>query len=83
MSSSKSGRRRAPLCKDKTEDPVTFGVQPSGAYLPTPSEIQRICTEIQTDWSAADRNRGLTVPKQSFLIPEIATVDSAFALTAI
>ena len=36
-------------------DPTHFGLQPNGRYLPGRAEIKRICVEIQSRWSVAER----------------------------
>jgi hypothetical protein len=38
-------------------DPEHFGLQPNGRYLPGRAEIKRVCAEIQSRWSAHERNK--------------------------
>jgi hypothetical protein len=36
-------------------DPIHFGLQPNGRYLPGRAEIKRVCAEIRSRWSANER----------------------------
>ena len=38
-------------------DPVHFGLQPNGRYMPGSAEIKRVCAEIRSGWSANERNK--------------------------
>jgi hypothetical protein len=33
-------------------DPIQFGLQPNGRYIPGRAEIKRVCAEIRSRWSA-------------------------------
>jgi hypothetical protein len=36
-------------------DPIRFGLQPNGRYMPGRAEIERVCAEIRSQWSANER----------------------------
>ena len=36
-------------------DPMQFGLQPNGRYIPGRDAIKKECAEIQARWSAAER----------------------------
>jgi hypothetical protein len=41
----------------QSHDPIRFGLQTDGTYLPSPEEIEQECLLIQAGWSRAERYR--------------------------